>query len=235
MDVHFFLTPPEGLIRVLTPERLATFRASFIEDWMKGKNGDPTGEQSLDEDSKRVVAVVDHLLQQGASALRELPARHQGTLVELLDDLANFFAWCEPGPEGALVLATELKPGEQDVQAAEAVIGSALPERTRQLWRFLVWGRAPGMEVGQGVGLQRQVPSLGYWTGAEVKQVRDDLRKHLSGAPDYKPVRGLARFTAMFQRGLSLASRGNPAVALDAVTQAVDRAAREDAGLLFAR
>jgi hypothetical protein len=65
--------------------------------------------------------------------------------------------------------------------------------------------------------------------------VREDLREHLGGPPDYKPVRGMARFTSMLQRGLSLASRGDPAVALDAVTRAVDRAAREGSGLLFAR
>ncbi|WP_164012546.1 hypothetical protein [Pyxidicoccus trucidator] len=235
MDVSFLLTPPEGLTGVLTPERLTTFRAWFIHEWTKDGDGAPTSEQELEEDLQATVTLVDHLLQRGATALREPPAGLQDSVVDLLDELSDFFTRGEDGPEGELVLATDRKPDDRDLQAAEAIIGSACPERTRQLWRHLVWGRAPGMEVGQGIGLRRQVPSLGYWTGTEVKQVRDDLREHLGGAPDYKPVRGLARFTSMLQRGLSLASRGNPAVALDAVTHAVDRAAREGAGLLFAR
>jgi hypothetical protein len=232
MDVCLFLTPPEGLTGLLTPERLTMFRAWFIHEWTQDA---PPGEQELEEDLQATVALVDHLVHEGGAALARPPARLQGSVVDLLDELSDFFTRGEHRADDALVLATERKPDDRDVQAAEAVIGSACPERTRQLWRHLVWGRAPGMEVGEGIGLKRQIPSLGYWTATEVKQVRDDLREHLGGPPDYKPVRGMARFTSMLQRGLSLASRGSPVVALDAVTHAVDRAAREGAGLLFAR
>ncbi|QSQ22064.1 hypothetical protein JY651_44170 [Pyxidicoccus parkwayensis] len=232
MDVCLFLAPAEGLTGVLTPERLTAFRAWFIHEWTSNV---PADEQELDEDLQAVVDLVDHLLRRGAAELARPPERFQDAVVDLLDDLSDFFVRGEHAASDALARATDVSPDDKDVQAAEAVIGSACPERTQQLWRHLVWGRAPGMAVGEGIGLKRQVPSLGYWTATEVKQVRDDLREHLSGPPDYKPVRGMARFTSMLQRGLSLASRGNPSVALDAVTRAVDRAAKEGAGLLFAR
>lgn len=230
MGLCLFLAPAEGLTGVLTPERLTAFRAWFIHEWTSNA---PADEQELDEELQPVVDLVDHLLQHGATALTRPPEHFQGAVVDLLDDLSDFLVRGEQ--HDTLARATDLSPDDKDVQAAEAVIGSACPERTRQLWRHLVWGRAPGMAVGEGIGLKRQVPSLGYWTATEVKQVRDDLREHLGGPPDYAPVRGIARFTSLLQRGLSLASRGKPAVALDAVTHAVDRAAREGAGLLFAR
>jgi hypothetical protein len=229
MAVHFFLTPPEGLIGVLTPERLTTFRAWYISEWAQGGEG----EQALEKDERVTVELVDHLLHRGASALRTPPERFDFAVMDLLNELCDFFVREEP--DLGLVRATDRTPDERDVQAAEAVLGSACPERTRRLWQYLVWGRAPGTTVDVGIGLTRRIPSLGYWTGTEVKQVRDDLREHLQGPPGYKPVRGMARFMSLLQRGLSLASRGDPATALDAVTHAVDRAAREGSGLLFAR
>ena len=71
-------------------------------------------------------------------------------------------------------------------------------------------GARAGHGGGPGHRAKRQLPSLGYWTATDVKQVRDDLREHLGGPPDYKPVSGMARFTSMLQRGLSLASREVP-------------------------
>jgi hypothetical protein len=231
-DVCLFLAPPDGLTGALTPERLTAFRAWFIHEWTSNA---PADEQEMDEELQATVDLVDHLLHQGASALARPPERFQDAVVDLLDDLSDFFVRGGQTADSALVRATDASLTDKDVQAAEAVIGSACPERTRQLWTHLVWGRAPGQAMGEGIGLKRRFPSLGYWTATEVKQVRDDLREHLSGSPDYKPVRAMARFTSMLQRGLSLASRGNPAIALDAVTRAVDRAAGERAGLLFAR
>jgi hypothetical protein len=235
MSVLFLLTPSEGLLDVLTPERLAAFRAWFVHEWTKDGDGAPTSEEEMEEDLKDVLGLVDHLVQHGAAALRKPPSRYSDTVMDLLDELSDFFTREERGPGDGLERATARAPDDRDLRAAEVVIGSACPDRTRELWRHLVWGRAPGREVGVGIRLEREIPSLGYWTRDEVRQVRADLKEHLGGPPDYKPVRGMARFTSLLQRGLSLASRGDPAVALDAVTQAVDRAAREGAGLLFAR
>lgn len=232
MDVCLFLTPPEGLPGVITPELLTAFRAWFVHEWTSDES---EGEQGLEEDLRATVALVDHLLHHGASALSRPPAHLQDSVVDLLDELSDYFTRDEPGSDNTLVLAADRKPDDWYVQAAEAIIGTACPERTRQLWRHLVWGRTPGMEGVHGIVLRRQRPSLGYWTATEVKQVRDDLREYLGGPPDFKPVRALARVMSLLRRGPSLASRGIPAVALDAVTHAVDRAAREGAGLLFAR
>ncbi|NMO18375.1 hypothetical protein HPC49_33370 [Pyxidicoccus fallax] len=245
MSVQFLLTPPEGLLDVLTPARLASFRKWFVREWTDGE-GPLTAQaaRELQEDVREdletylrdIQGAVDHLREHGASALKKpLPSPFDDVAVDLLDELAEFFARGGLGADDVLMKATERSVDDKDLRAAEAVVGSACPGRTQQLWRHLVWGRAPWTELGVGIQLQREVASLGYWTRAEVRQVRDDLREHLGGPPRYKPVRAMARFTSLLQRTLSRASRGDAAAALDAVSKAVDRAGQEGSGLLVVR
>ncbi|XXF80001.1 hypothetical protein P2318_09685 [Myxococcaceae bacterium GXIMD 01537] len=236
LPVSVFLTPAEGLLGLLTRERLASFRAWFFREWTKDLEGGPPREEDLDEDLKCVLVLVDHLLQHGVETLRKPREEHREAASFLLDELADYFTRDpeEGGPEDRLELATAVRPGEQDLRAAEAVIGTACPERTQHLWAYLVWGRAPDWEEAGGAGRKRGFATLGYWTAEEVRQVRDDLREHLGGPPDYKPVRAMARFSSLLAR-LPLVGRGAPAPALDALMGAMDRASRQRAGLLFGR
>ncbi|WP_426755693.1 hypothetical protein [Myxococcus sp. Y35] len=236
IPVFIYLTPPDGLIPLLTPERLADFREWFRREYTEHLDEEEAQEAESDEEMKTILGFVDHLLQQGSESLRKPPARHADAMLDLLDELSDYFTSEETGiPEG-MELATKLKPTENEVRASDVVIAEGCPKRTFALWRHLVWGRAPDRVVAEGIGLRRNYPSLGYWTAEEVRQVRDDLREHLSGAPDYKPVRGWARLMTSLRLKLSRTGRGGaPAPALDAISRAVDRAAREGAGLLFAR
>lgn len=234
VPVRLFLAPSDGLPGVLTPERLASFREWYWREWTKDLEDGPPREEDLDEDLKAVLVLVDQLRQDGAETLRAPREEHQPAVMDLLYELSDYFTRerDERGPEDRLEPAAEQRPLEQDLRAAESVIGAACPERTRRLWSYLVWGRAPNRDDARGVGQQRGVPTLGYWTAEEVRQVRDDLREHLSGPPDYKPVTAMARFTSGLAR---LAGRGQPATALDALTRAMERASRQRAGILFAR
>ncbi|AKQ70548.1 hypothetical protein A176_007460 [Myxococcus hansupus] len=233
--VFIYLTPPDGLVPLLAPARLAAFREWFWRENTEHLSGEALREAESDEELKAILDFVDHLLEHGAEALRKPAARHAEAMLDLLDELSDFFTREEPDALEGLALATDRKPTDADVRASYVVVAEGCPTRTFDLWRHLVWGRAPDRAVAEGIGLRRNYPSLGYWTAAEVKQVRDDLREHLSGTPDYKPVRTGARFKVALRRMLSLSSRGQSAPALDAISHAVDRAAREGAGLLFAR
>ncbi|WP_434347036.1 hypothetical protein ACN6A1_01290 [Myxococcus virescens] len=234
--VFIYLTPPDGLVPLLTPARLAAFR-----DWLWRENTEHLNAEELadiesDEELMALLGLVDHLLQQGAESLRKPPTRHADAMLDLLDELSDYFTCEELGiPEG-MELATDLKPTDKQVRASDVVIGENCPERTFELWRHLVWGRAPDRTVAEGIGLRRNFPSMGYWTAAEVRHVRDDLRQHLSGPPDYMPMSNWARFMTSLRLKLTRTGRAAaPAPAIEAISRAVDRAVREGAGLLFAR
>ncbi|ATB51120.1 hypothetical protein [Corallococcus macrosporus] len=232
VPVFIYLTPPEGLIPLLTPERLAAFREWFSREVHESLDAGETP----DEDQQALIGFVDHLLQQGSEALRKPPERFQDSVLELLDEVSDYFTREEAGIPDGMELATELKPTEQEVRASDIVIAETCPKRTLDLWRHLVWGRAPDRVVAEGIGLRRNFPSMGYWTATEARQVRDDLRQHLGEAPDYQPLTGKARFMTSLRRMLSATGRAAPPTpAIHAITQAVNRASREGAGLLFAR
>ncbi|NVJ07019.1 hypothetical protein HUW63_17420 [Myxococcus sp. AM001] len=234
--VFIYLTPPEGLVPLLTPARLAAFR-----EWLWRENTEHLSAEELadidsDEELKALLAFVDHLLQQGSESLRKPPTRHADTMLDLLDELSDYFTRDEAGTPEDMELATDLKPTDQQVRASDVVIAVNCPKRTFELWRHLVWGRAPDRVVAEGIGLRRNFPSMGYWTSNEVRQVRDDLRQHLGEAPDYPPLTGKGRFMTALRLKLTRTGRGGaPAPAIDAIARAVDRATREGAGLLFAR
>lgn len=234
--VFIYLTPPEGLVPLLTSARLAAFREWLWRENTENLRAEELAEVESDEELKELFAFVDHLLQQGAESLRKPPTRHADAMLGLLDELSDYFTRDETGTPEGMELATDLKPTDKQVRASDVVIGENCPQRTFELWRHLVWGRAPDRTVAEGIGLRRNFPSMGYWTATEVKQVRDDLRQHLSGAPDYMPMHGWARFMTSLRLKLTRTGRGGaPAPAIEAISRAVDRAAREGAGLLFAR
>ncbi|MBZ4413612.1 hypothetical protein VZQ01_22205 [Myxococcus faecalis] len=219
--VTFFLIPAEGLAGVLTPSRLASLRAAVVRE-------DPEAM----EDEEVLLALMDHLSQHGGAALTRLPEPLGDEVLELLDVLAEDLVHTDKEPRSErLEQATSQRPDADDLQAAEAVVRAACPDTLHHLWRHTVWGRVPQQE-GATDDLRRINPNLGYWTNAEVRQLRDGLREHLHGAPTYQPVSGWARFTSRLRR---ITRRGDPARALDAVTQALDKASRQGAGLLFAR
>lgn len=225
--VSFFLIPPEGLVGVLTRARLAAMR-STVADGLE----DP----EEDDDEVLLLELMDHLSLHGADTVTRLPERLEDSVWDLLDVLADELVHLGEDARGEpLELATQLHPSEYDLQAAEAVISASCSEPTQRLWRFTVVGRMPGQDVPTGTGLKRAYPALGYWTGAEVRQLREGLREHLEGAPDYKPLLRSARIRSWLQRKLTLARRGDPARALDAATHALDKASRQGLGLLFAR
>ncbi|MCP3062895.1 hypothetical protein LXT21_29330 [Myxococcus sp. K38C18041901] len=219
--VSVFLIPAEGLAGVLTPARLASLRAAVVRE-------DPDAM----EDEEVLLALMDHLSQHGGAALTRLPEPLGDELLELFDVLAEDLVHADKEPRSErLELASSQRPDADDLQAAEAVIRAACPDTLHRLWRYTVWGRVPPQE-GAAEDLQRINPNLGYWTHAEVRQLREGLREHLDGAPTYQPVSGWARFTSRLRR---IGQRGDPARAFDAVTQALDKASRQGAGLLFAR
>ncbi|MCP3169072.1 hypothetical protein [Myxococcus qinghaiensis] len=225
--VSFFLIPPEGLAGVLTRARLAAMRSTVAEGLE-----DP----EEDDDEVLLLELMDHLSQHGADTLTRLPERLEDGVWDLLDVLADELVHLGEDARGEpLELATQLHPSEYDVQAAEAVVGASCAEPIQRLWRFAVWGRLPGQDTPTNTGLKRAYPALGYWTGSEVRQLREGLREHLEGAPDYKPHLRSARIRSWLQRKLTLARRGDPARALDAATHALDKASRQGLGLLFAR
>ncbi|MFP2959191.1 hypothetical protein ACLEPN_15445 [Myxococcus sp. 1LA] len=232
VPVYIYLTPPEGLIPLLTPERLAAFREWFSREVQE----DLDEGETPDEYTQSIIEFVDHLLQQGSEALRSPPERFKDHVLELLDEVSDYLTR-EVGrvPED-MELATENLPTEQDVRASDIVIAESCPKRTLDLWRHLVWGRAPDRVVAEGIGLRRNFPSMGYWTATEVRQVRDDLRQYLGEAPDYQPLTGKARFMTSLRLLMSRTGRaGAPTPAIDAIARAVNRASREGAGLLFTR
>lgn len=226
--VSFFLIPPEGLAGVLTRARLAALRSTVAE-----------GLESVDDeddDDVLLLKLLDHLSQHGADTLTRLPEGLEDGVWDLLDVLADELVHLGEEARGEpLELATQLHPSQYDLQAAETVVDSSCAEPTQQLWRYTVWGRMPGKEGTPGGGFSRVYPALGFWTGTEVRQLREGLREHLGGAPDYKPLLRSARIRSWLQRKLSLAPRGDPARALDAATHALDKASRQGMGLLFAR
>ncbi|NTX02570.1 hypothetical protein [Myxococcus sp. CA040A] len=225
--VSFFLTPPEGLAGVLTPTRLAAMRATVAEGLE-----DP----EEDDDDVLLLELMDHLSRHGADTVTRLPERLEDGVWDLLDVLADELVHLDEDTRGEpLELATQLHPSEYDLQAAEAVVGTSCQEPIQRLWRFTVSGRMPGKDGPMGRGFKRVYPALGFWTGSEVRQLREGLREHLAGAPDYEPLLRSARLRAWFQRKLSLARRGDPARALDAATHALDKASRQGLGLLFIR
>ncbi|WP_163866201.1 hypothetical protein [Myxococcus eversor] len=225
--VSFFLIPSEGLAGVLTRARLAAMRATVAEGLE-----DP----EEDDDEVLLLELMDHLSRHGADTLTRLPEQLEDGVWDLLDVLADELVHLGKDARGEpLELATQLHPSEYDLQAAEAVVGSSCAEPIQRLWRFTVVGRMPGQDVPTSTGLKRAYPALGYWTGSEVRQLREGLREHLDGAPDYKPHLRSARIRSWLQRKLTLARRGDPARALDAATHALDKASRQGVGLLFAR
>jgi|GEM_PF-6042712 len=225
--VSFFLIPPEGLAGVLTRARLAAMRSTVAEGLE-----DP----EEDDDEVLLLELMDHLSQHGADTLTRLPDPLEDGVWDLLDVLADELVHLGEDARGEpLELATQLHPSEYDLQAAEAVINASCAEPLQRLWRFTVLGRMPEQDVPTGAGLKRAYPALGYWTATEVRQLREGLREHLEGAPDYKPHLRSARLRSWLQRKLTLARRGDPARALDAATHALDKASRQGLGLLFAR